>query len=285
MNTKELLNNFEANFPNTDYELSWEPTYEELEQEFFWYLDHPGKCSAYCSHNKIVKAFQQDEFYCVEKELWKHDSVKVQLIENRCKYLNKKPEELTTYDILSGFKKSGIYYGYSGFNPLLAKWFFKEFNTQICYDPCGGWGHRMLGATEIKKYIYNDLSVPVCKNVLDIKNTFDFYNCEINCNDARVFIPTDEFDTMFTCPPYFNLEMYACGEFSCQKEFDEFLDSLFDKFQQKESCRVFGMVMREDLLGKHNDCTQKIKLTQHKAQHLLKSRSKKFDEYLYIYKK
>lgn len=285
MNTQELLKDFEKNFPLIDPDLFWNPSYEELEQEFFWYLDNPGKLSIYCSHNKIIKAFQQDQFYYVEKELWKHDKVKVQLIENRCKYLNKKPEELTTYDILSGFKKSGIYYGYSGFNPMLAKWFFKEHGTHICYDPCGGWGHRMLGATEIKKYIYNDLSVSVCKNVLDIKNTFDFYNCEIHFGDARTYMPDDDFDTMFTCPPYFNLELYECGEFKDRKDFDEFLDSLFDKFHQKESCKVFGLVMREDLLGNHTDYVQKIKLNNHKAEHLLKSRKKRFYEYIYIYKK
>ena len=109
MNTKELLKDFEKNFPLIDPDLDLNPSYESLEKEFFWYLDHKGKLSTYCANNAIKKAFQQDMFYIVEKEQRKNEKIKIQLIENRCKYLFKKPEELTTYDILSGFKKSGIY--------------------------------------------------------------------------------------------------------------------------------------------------------------------------------
>lgn len=285
MNTKELLKDFEKNFPLIDPDLDLNPSYESLEKEFFWYLDHKGKLSTYCANNAIIKAFQQDMFYIVEKELWKNEKIKIQLIENRCKYLCKNPEELTTYDILSGFKKSGIYYGYSGFNPLLAKWFFEQYKTKICYDPCGGWGHRMLGSTEIDKYIYNDLSKTVAENVLDIKNTFDFFNVEVHSNDARTFIPDDDFDTMFTCPPYFNLELYECGEFKDIDDYNDFIDCLFDTFNKKESCKIFGLVIREDLIGKHTDYAEKITLKQHKASHLMKNKKKKFEEYLYIYKK
>ena len=249
MNTKELLKDFEKNFPLIDPDLDLNPSYESLEKEFFWYLDHKGKLSTYCANNAIIKAFQQDMFYIVEKELWKIEKVKIQLIENRCKYLSKKPEELTTYDILSGFKKSGIYYGYSGFNPLLAKWFFEQYKTKICYDPCGGWGHRMLGATEIDKYIYNDLSKTVAENVLDIKNTFDFFNVEVYSNDARTFIPDDDFDTMFTCPPYFNLELYECGEFKDIDDYNDFIDCLFNTFNKKKSCKIFGLVIRRLYYG------------------------------------
>ena len=286
MNTKELLNNFECNFPLIDPELHLDIPYKDLEREFFYFLDHPGRLSLYCNNNKIVKYFLQDRFYYIEKELWKDDNIKVKIIENRCKYLFKCPDELTTYDILSGFKKSGIYYGYSGFNPLLAKWFFSKYNTKICYDPCGGWGHRMLGATEIDKYIYNDLSYHTCAGVNNIKQCFDFFNCDIHNEDARTFMPIEDFDTMFTCPPYYNLETYECGDFSSRKEFDIFLDLLFDKFESKDSCVVFGIVMREDLIGNHTDYVEMIPLKMHKAEHLLKKNSEKHaNEYLYVYRK
>ena len=143
----------------------------------------------------------------------------------------------------------------------------------------------MLGATEIDKYIYNDLSKTVAENVLDIKNTFDFFNVEVYSNDARTFIPDDDFDTMFTCPPYFNLELYECGEFKDIDDYNDFIDCLFNTFNKKESCKIFGLVIREDLIGKHTDYAEKISLKQHKASHLMKNKKKKFDEYLYIYKK
>ena len=69
MNTKELLKDFEKNFPLIDPDLDLNPSYESLEKEFFWYLDHKGKLSTYCANNAIIKAFQQDMFYIHERSL------------------------------------------------------------------------------------------------------------------------------------------------------------------------------------------------------------------------
>ena len=91
MNIEELLKDFDKNFPLIDKDLELNPSYESLEKEFFWFLDHKGKLSSYCANNMIIKAFQQDMFYIIEKELWKNEKIKIKLIENRCKYLNKQP--------------------------------------------------------------------------------------------------------------------------------------------------------------------------------------------------
>ena len=32
------------------------------------------------------------------------------------------------------------------------------------------------------------------------------------------FIPNEEFDTMFTCPPYFNVEKYECDGYTGFKD-------------------------------------------------------------------
>ena len=61
----------------------------------------------------------------------------------------------STHVLLRGFKISGIHYGYSHFNPLIIKKFLEDTNAKICYDPCGGWGHRILGSMNIDKYIEN----------------------------------------------------------------------------------------------------------------------------------
>lgn len=269
---------------NIHPDLTWEVPYSELEKELFYYLDAPGRCNLNQTKNKIIKYFQQDNFYAVEKEMWKDDNIKKKIIENRCKYLFKKPEELTTYDILSGFKKSAMYYGYSGFNPLLAKWFYKRYNIKTSYDPCGGWGHRLLGSLDLSRYIYNDLSTSVYEVVREIAYNFD-YPCGVYYNrDARGFIPEEDFEAMFTCPPYFNIEHYECGDFKDRKEFDEFIDSLFDVFYSKESCRVFGMVIHENLIGKHTNYDESFFLKKNRAVHLMSGQSA-VGEYLYVYKK
>lgn len=274
------------NTPEHLRDLDWIVEDRDLMEEFFFFLDHKGKLSLRTNHNTIIKFFQQDNFYRVEKEMWENPKVREKLINNRCTYLNKTPEELTVYDILSGFKKSAIHYGYSGFNPLLAKWFFEKYNINTCYDPCGGWGHRALGATELDLYIYNDLSTHTWQQVNDMKDYFNLYNVVTYNKDARTFIPQEEFESMFTCPPYFNVEKYECDNyagFSDREEYDNFIDSLFEIFN-KSNAKIFGMVIREDLIGNHTNFDDSYLLTNSTPSHLCKSKHK-FQEYLYVWKK
>lgn len=280
-------------FPNIDPELRWRVSDQDLHEEFFWYLDHPtGELTLRCNRNKIIKFFQQDGFFKKEKEMWKDPKIRQKILLNRLKYLDKSPEELDTYDILSGFKKSAIYYGYSGFNPQLCKWTYQwiqdnvgiSMDSMIVYDPCGGWGHRMLGSTEVQKYIYNDLSRPTYEGVETIKNYFEFFNAELHNNDARTFVPSDDFNVMFTCPPYFNIESYECGDFQSRTDFDEFMNDLFKVFANKESCKVFAFVMREDLIDENQHLpTQKFLLSKNRSVHLNGETESKNQEYLYIY--
>lgn len=274
------------NTPEQLIDLNFEVSDKELLNEFFFFLDHKGSLSLRTNHNIIIKYFQQDNFYRIEKLLWEDPIKREKLINNRCKYLNKTPEELTVYDILSGFKKSAMYYGYSGFNPLLAKWFFEKYNVQKCYDPCGGWGHRMLGATELDLYIYNDLSKSTYDRVNDIKYYFNMYNVITYNEDARSFLPQETFDAMFTCPPYFNVEKYECDNytgFKDREDFDKFMDDLFEIFD-KSNAKIFGIVIREDLIGKHTNFKESYLLTNNTPNHLCKS-NHKYNEYLYVWKK
>lgn len=278
-------------FPNVDPDLHWNLTQEELYDEFFWYLDHPtGELTLRCNKNKIIKFFQQDTFYKHEKELWQNPEIRQKILLNRLKYLDKTPEELTTYDILSGFKKSAIYYGYSGFNPQLCKWVYAwieenvsiKMDDMIVYDPCGGWGHRMLGSTEVKRYIYNDLSKPTFDGVQAIKDYFEFFNAELHNEDCMTWSP-EEYNVMFTCPPYFNVESYPCGDFVSRSEFDMFINRLFEIFESGPA-RVFAMVLREDLIDEEiYKPNHKFLLSKNRAIHLTNGSTSEYEEYLYIF--
>lgn len=291
-----FMNDTTILLPNVNENLWIDFNMDDIMDEFFWYLDHPeGSQSLVCRRNKIIKYFQQNIFFKKERELWQNDYIKSKLIDNRCKYLSKRPEELTTYDILSGFKKSAIWYGYSGFNPQLCKWFYnhiaEKYNIKtediICYDPCGGWGHRMIGSTEIKKYIYNDIGPEVSRGVKNMKDFFDLCNAEIHCGDAREWIPDDNYNVIFTCPPYYNIEIYECGEFKSRDEYNNLIDSLFNTFYNKESCKVFGMIIREDMLEFKwkNIADEIIPLTGYASKHLVGTADHKKKEYLYVWKK
>lgn len=253
-------------------------SYEELMKEFFYFVETPGKLTIQNRLNKIVKFFQQDVFYKRERELWKDKNIREQLIKNRCHYLNKQPEELTVENILLGFKITSICYSYSMFNPLLAKWFFEKYNINTCYDPCGGWGHRMLGATNLDLYIYNDISKEVCQNIQNMKDYFDMYNVKIYNKDASVFEPEEDFEAIFTCPPYKDLEKY-----SNNTNFEELLTNIYNVYKNKETCKYLGIVMREDMMFLTN-YKEKIEL-KNNTFHFNHNKPHKNKEFLYIWTK
>lgn len=165
--------------------------------------------------NKNVITFQEDVFYAKEKELWRDYNIRQKIWINRSKYIDKHLSNITERDLLRGFKISGIHYGYSHFNPLWIKSFILKYNINSIFDPCGGWGHRMLGAWDIE-YSYNDISEEIYNNVIEMYNFINFLypknNKEFTNFDATEYIPYKKFDAVFTCPPYYDIEIYPSNK-------------------------------------------------------------------------
>jgi hypothetical protein len=255
-----------------------------LQKEFDYYKNHQGNL-CYSNKNYIIRYFQQDVFYKKENELFNNNEIKEKLISNRCKYLNKTINELTDNELLLGFKYSGIYWGYSHFNPLIFKYFINEFNINICYDPCGGWGHRLLGGLQLTKYIYNDISYNVLNNCKNIVSYFNINNVIFYNYDCRDFIPSENFDAIFTCPPYYNMEKYD-NEFLSFNEYMIFIDNLFNIFLNS-SALIFGLVIREDLLKEEYKelSYKKFIIRNYGYLHLSKKKQHINNEYLYIFVK
>ena len=256
-----------------------------IRTEYEHYLKTNGKISKYYKNSYIVKYFQQDIFYKKEFELWDDLLTRKKLIDNRIQYLNKSIDDITNINFIDGFKRSMIYYGYSHFNPLWFKWFIQKYGCKSCYDPCGGWGHRLLGSDLLDQYIYNDLSETVHKNVNNMIDYLNIENCITYNNDANDFIPSEDFDSMFTCPPYYNLEHYECGDFESLDAYNQFIDNLFNCFYTKSTCRIFGLVIREDLLAdKWKDkAVDSFLVNDRKPSHMIKEKC--FNEYLYVFMK
>jgi hypothetical protein len=160
------------------------------------------------SWNKIVLTYQP-HFFEKEQELWKNPDIQYKILLNREKYLFKSRHLLNDKEILRGFKISGIHVGFSHFSPLWIKGFIEKYNIKSIYDPCGGWGHRLLGTGDIE-YIYNDIDKKTCDGVIKIINDFNLLNKKVYNNDASTFIPEENYECVFTCPPYFNIEKYDC---------------------------------------------------------------------------
>lgn len=114
---------------------------------------------------------------------------------------------------------------------------------------------------------------------------FNINNVIIYNNDASEFIPKEDYEAIFTCPPYFNTEIFPCGKFEDNQTYFNLIDGIFKSFYEKESCRIMGLVLREDCLQekylskifeKHNLSIQR--------SHISKGKKTK-QEYLYIFKK
>lgn len=253
----------------------------EFEYYRHMYIDDLYK--KYSSNNNRVVKFFQDSFYKKEREIYAHNPIlRRKLIQNRCKYLNKKERALTISDIFSGFKNGGIYYGYSHFNPIWTNWFVNKYGLKSVYDPCGGWGHHILGMLNCDRIIYNDLSESTYKGVVEMKDYFKIDNLECHCEDGRTFIP-DNVDCWFMCPPYYNLEHYECGDFESIDEYTDFLNDIFSLWRQSPA-KVFGVIIREDYIGLINEeYSERYDLNITNVSYI--SGGKRFKEYFYIFKK
>lgn len=233
--------------------------------------------------NYIIKQFQCTEFYKKEMEIFAtQPNTRRKLIQNRCKYLNKKEWELIPNDLLTGFKKSGLYYGYSHFNPLWTNWFVNRYQVKTVYDPCGGWGHHMLGMLSCDKIIYNDINRKVVENVCLMKSYFSIDNLEVHCDDAQIYLP-EPVDAFFMCPPYFNVEDYG-NEFKSLEEYEKFLKRIF-KIWHNNSASVFGLIIREDFVSLIDDKPVESFALNYGKSHFAKINDKKNSEYFYIFKK
>ena len=257
-----------------------------LQKEFNFYktLNCMDLTNVTCKHNVIIKQFQCTNFFGKEMEIFANNPIiRRRLIQNRIKYLNKKETELTPDDILTGFKKSGIYYGYSHFNPQWTNWFINKYNIKTIYDPCGGWGHHLLGMLSCDKIIYNDFSKSTVEGVQKIKDYFNINNLTVHYGDGTQYAPEDV-DGWFMCPPYYNLEHYECGDFNSLDEYKIFLNKIINLWQNSSS-KIFGIILREDLI-QHIDIKpdEIYDMKIHKSFHLNGSK-KKYDEKFYIFKK
>lgn len=233
-------------------------------------------------HNEIIKYFQHKNFFRHEIDLYVNDPViRRKLIQNRCKYLNKKESELTIDELLTGFKKSGIYYGYSHFDPRWTNWFVNKYQLKTIYDPCGGWGHHLLGMLKCDKIIYNDYSKSTVESIQRLKEYFNIDNLDVHYGDATNYIP-DEVDGWFMCPPYYNLEHYECGDFNDLETYKKFLNDIFNIWKNSKA-RIFGIIIREDLIEYINENYTEVYDIKVSKSHLINNKSN--IEKFYIFKK
>lgn len=86
----------------------------------------------------------------------------------------------------------------------------------IFFDPCAGWGGRMLAAMALgMKYIAIDANPVLVKELNEVKEFLGYEECEIYYGDSASretvlsVMKGRKADLIFTCPPYFDEEEYC----------------------------------------------------------------------------
>lgn len=271
---QQAINETHDIFSHTNTERKLDVTYpfSQLQQEYIKYVNANSKYNASIDSNKIILHYQS-HFYEKEKIKWEDDIIRGKLLWNRYIYKRLFPFELKDTDILRGFKISGIHYGFSHFSPLWIKAFIEEFDVKSVYDPCGGWGHRLLGAQLLDKYIYNDVDERTVKGVQDMINDFKVENTIVYNEKAENFAPKENYDAVFTCPPYWNTEKYNHNQTSTQlyPTYDIWLNEWWRnviKKSLKNSVKYFAFVTSPKLKDDMGATVESFGLTKIKEQEL-----------------
>lgn len=168
----------------------------------------------------IAKAFQHSVFYAEELKLWRENPMKKWttlqyfLYANRYKYLGKLPDELSDAELLRGFTISGLHKGFTVFDNTLMCQVLDTYSDDISgvYDPCAGWGERMLTCAAYGvPYFGVDINFALVDGYARMIDHYGLENVEFVCADSSCDAIELEpsFNTVITCPPYGNLELYS----------------------------------------------------------------------------
>lgn len=223
-------------------DLEYTYTKEQCEKEIASVRGKSGDLNSIAHFTKTVLTYQP-HFYEIEKRLWREDKNGIRdfLLSNRLKYIYKDEYQINDKEVLRGFKISAKHIGFTHFSPLWVKAFIEKFNVSSIYDPCAGWGHRLIGSYDIK-YIGNDFDSRTVDGLNRIISDFNMSDKVIYNNDCRYFTPDGDYEAVFTCPPYFNVETYSNKSFKDVEDFDNFLHLMVES-ALKPSVRLFGVVI------------------------------------------
>ena len=196
-----------------EHEYSWLP-YHRIPED----VDVQKMHLSWRSLSAIVKDAQRKVFYKRELELWnknplrhgKWGTVQAFLYANRYKYLNKLPHELTDRMLLRAFRISGLHMGYTSFNSALMRQVIEKYNVKSVYDPCAGWGERMMTCGKLGvSYEGCDINSELFDGYEKLAKLIDGFKPVLHNNDSANQLVTTNVDAVITCPPYKDIEVYS----------------------------------------------------------------------------
>lgn len=164
---------------------------------------------------KIARQFMYPVIYEREINMWNQNIfiknkgyIQPFLFANRLKYINKTPDQLSNLDIIRGLSYSGQIRAYTAFNNSLMKRFIEKYKPHSIFDPCAGWGERLLTAASYNiTYQGQDINKKLKKPYQKLIDNYKLKSQSITIVDSS--ITKNKADCLFTCPPYFDTEIYT----------------------------------------------------------------------------
>lgn len=202
------------------------PLGKDWEREYSWLpyhyipedVDVQNRHLSWSRLSAVVKDAQRKVFYKRELELWNNNplrrgkwgTVQAFLYANRYKYLNKLPYELTDRMLLRAFRISGLHMGYTSFNSSLMRQVIDKYNVKSVYDPCAGWGERMMTCGKLGvSYEGCDINSELFDGYKKLYELIDGFKPVLHNNDSANQLVVSDADAIITCPPYKGIEVYT----------------------------------------------------------------------------
>ena len=243
---------------------------------------------------KIARQFMYPVIYEREIEMWNNNKfiknkgyIQPFLFANRLKYINKLPNQLTDLDIIRGLSYSGQIRAYTAFDNTLMKKFIEKYKPTYIFDPCAGWGERLLTAACYNiPYKGQDINEKLQEPYQKLIDSYNLTDQSINIIDSST--TKNKADCLFTCPPYFHTEIYTedGAENLNQEDFLKWWDTIIKNsdvniiaFQINQK---YKNILTNIVIQNGYDLIEEMKLNK-QASHL--NKSKKEYESLMILRK
>ena len=214
------------------------------------YVSNFGQlCLPVCRHfcaDKFWKA--SSESMSSIEDVFYNDDLFIKVLKNRMGWNvtteggEVRPYMFTLSDsmIRCGIRNSGYGYGVSNFRPIIAKYIYNKYLageiSPTVYDFSAGWGARCLAAMSLR-YNYIGVDPLTSDNINDMikfyKNSKELHIpglhiCYNVCSQDEVLyeLLPDNIDLAFSCPPYFNLEVYSKDATQSYNQYSNYNDWL-----------------------------------------------------------
>ena len=212
----------------------WERDYSWLPRTVPKWGDDVKFTGSTRSFRMVARKYQFPVFYKRELDMWYGNAVYKEMMAfsylfyNRWKYLGKLPHELSGLELMNGFTISGMLRGYTGFDALLMNQILEQYGIQSVYDPCAGWGERMLCCFwHGVSYLGVDVNEALAPGYEQMMSDLGIQEQSIQFADSACVPLSGKVDAVITCPPCGKSEIYSSEGAENMSE-----DSLLEWWQQ-----------------------------------------------------